>query len=190
MLIEDGSFDRVDFTVKPLEKGEYDNCVFTGCTLSDSDLKDMIFVDCTFDACNLSMAQLSTTTIRDCAFKSCKMLGLHFADCNQFGLSASFEKCNLNLSSFYKTKFKKTLFANCALNEVDFTESDFSGSLFAECDFAKARFENTTIEKADLRTSFNYSIDPERNRIKKAKFSLMGITGLLDKYDIEIDLTK
>jgi fluoroquinolone resistance protein len=187
MLVEDGSFDRIDFTVKPMEKGEYDNCVFAGCNFSDSDLKEMIFVDCTFDTCNLSMAKLRNATIRNCAFKCCKMLGLRFSDCNQFGLSASFEKCNLNLSSFYKTKFKKTLFTHCTLHEVDFTESDFSGSLFTECDFAKAGFENTDIQKADLRTCINYSIDPEKNRIKKAKFSLPGVTGLLDKYDIEID---
>jgi hypothetical protein len=47
-------------------------------------------------------------------------------------------------------------------------------------------FENTLLEKADLRTAFNYSIDPEMNRVKKAKFSIAGVTGLLDKYDIEI----
>lgn len=27
-------------------------------------------------------------------------------------------------------------------------------------------FENTILEKADFRTSFNYSIDPEKDRIK------------------------
>jgi len=32
----------------------------------------------------------------------------------------------------------------------------------------------------------NYSIDPEKNKIKKARFSTAGIAGLLDKYDIEI----
>ncbi len=42
-------------------------------------------------------------------------------------------------------------------------------------------------EGVDFRTSFNYSIDPQLNRIKKAKFSLPGIAGLLDKYDIVID---
>ena len=33
-------------------------------------------------------------------------------------------------------------------------------------------------------------IDPEINRIKKAKFSLTTISGLLDKYEIEIDGVK
>jgi hypothetical protein len=51
----------------------------------------------------------------------------------------------------------------------------------------KAIFENTTIEKSDFRTSFNYLIDPEKNRIRKARFSITGIAGLLDKYDIDID---
>ena len=55
------------------------------------------------------------------------------------------------------------------------------------CHDTRATFSHTILEKADFRTSFNYSINPEINRIKKAKFSLIGIAGLLDKYDIEID---
>lgn len=43
------------------------------------------------------------------------------------------------------------------------------------------------IEKVDFRTAFNYSMGPEINRIKKAKFSISGISGLLDKYDIDIE---
>jgi len=78
-------------------------------------------------------------------------------------------------------------FRNSNLLEVDFSECDLTGSVFDKCDFIRAAFENSIIEKADFRTSFNYSINPEKNRIKKAIFSLTGITGLLDKYDIEID---
>lgn len=47
--------------------------------------------------------------------------------------------------------------------------------------------ENTILEKSDFQTSYNYSIDPEINRIKKAKFSFQGAVGLLDKYDIEVE---
>lgn len=50
-----------------------------------------------------------------------------------------------------------------------------------------AIFKNTNLESVDFRTSFNYSIDPDLNRIKKAKFSLSGIAGLLNKFDIEIE---
>ena len=115
------------------------------------------------------------------------MLGLHFEDCNEFGLAFSFENCHLKHSSFYKTKIKQTIFKDSQLQETDLTECDLTGATFDNCDLAQVVFDNTVLEKADFRTSFNYSIDPERNRIKKAKFSIIGIAGLLDKYDIEIE---
>ena len=86
-----------------------------------------------------------------------------------------------------KTKIKKTFFKNSQLQEADFTDCDLANSSFENCNLAKARFENTILEKVDFRTSCNYSINPEINRIKKAKFSLTQVAGLLDKYDIEID---
>jgi uncharacterized protein YjbI with pentapeptide repeats len=115
------------------------------------------------------------------------MLGLRFDTCNGFGLSFSFDGCQLNHSSFYKTKIKKTIFKNSHLQESDFSEADLTGAVFDDCNLTQAVFFHTILEKADFRTSYNYSIDPEINRIKKAKFSIWGIPGLLDKYDIEID---
>jgi len=70
---------------------------------------------------------------------------------------------------------------------VDFTESDLTGSFFEDCDLQKAIFLNTNLEKVDFRSSINFSIDPEKNRIRKAKFSRIEIVGLLNKYDIEIE---
>jgi fluoroquinolone resistance protein len=70
---------------------------------------------------------------------------------------------------------------------VDFTNSDLTGLVFENCNLFGAIFENTILEKVDFRTSFNYSINPEINRIKKAKFSMVGIVGLLDKYNILIE---
>ena len=70
---------------------------------------------------------------------------------------------------------------------MDFTESDLTGAIFSNCNLTKSLFDNTILEKADLRTAYNYSIDPENNRVKKAKFSVPGLPGLLDKYDLEIE---
>jgi hypothetical protein len=61
-----------------------------------------------------------------------------------------------------------------------------TSSVFHNCNLLKAAFYNTIIEKADFATSINYSIDPEINRIKKAKFSIFGLPGLLDKHDLII----
>jgi uncharacterized protein YjbI with pentapeptide repeats len=72
------------------------------------------------------------------------------------------------------------------LHETDFTECDLSESVFDNCDLQRAIFFNSVIQEVDFRNAYNYSINPEVNRIKNAKFSLPGVTGLLDNYDIEI----
>ena len=133
------------------------------------------------------MAKLEKTAVKDIQFKECKLLGVHFETCDEFLFAVRFENCLLNLSSFYKRKLKKTKFINCSLHEADFAEADLGSSVFDNCDLANAIFQHTNLEKADFRTSYNYSIDPELNKIKKAKFSIPSVTGLLDKYDIEIE---
>ena len=115
------------------------------------------------------------------------MLGLHFEDCNDLMISFEFIECQLSVCSFFRLKVKKTRFIKSEITEVDFTETDLSNSIFEECDLRHTTFSKTNLEKADFRTSFNYSIDPEHNRIKKAKFSPAGLAGLLEKYDIEIE---
>ena len=72
------------------------------------------------------------------------------------------------------------------MNEVDFTEADLTQAVFANCDLLGAVFEFTNLEKADFSTAINYNIHPEQNQIKKAKFSLPAITGLLQHLDIKI----
>lgn len=181
------TFDKLKFTIKPLAKGEYELCTFKNCDFSNADLSEIKFVDCDFNECNLSLARLTLTAFRDARFLNCKMLGLQFDTCNEFGFAVYFENCNLNNSNFYKTKLKATVFKNVVLQEVDFTESDLAAAVFEDCDLLGATFENTNLEKADFRTSFNFAIDPELNRIKKAKFSQNGLAGLLGRYDIDIE---
>jgi fluoroquinolone resistance protein len=183
---EGSHFDNTDFTVIKLAGGEYENCSFSACNFSNADISGIHFIDCRFNSCNFSLTKLASTVLRDIQFTDCKLLGLHFDHCDSFLFAANFENCNLHLSSFYKLKLKKTLFKKTALHEVDFTEADLSNAVFDHCDLAGSIFENTLLEKANLRTADNYSIDPEKNKIKKAKFSMPGIAGLLHKYDIEI----
>lgn len=180
-------FEKIDFQNNPLAKGEYENCHFQKCDFSNSDLSECRFIDCEFLECNLSMSKLEKTALLNILFKDSKMLGLHFDDCNIFGLSFRFENCILNHSTFYKLKIKNTVFKNVQLRETDLTESDLTSSVFENCDLSGATFDYTILEKVDFRTSYNYSIDPERNRMKKAKFSIDGVSGLLNKYDIVID---
>lgn len=180
--IQDKTFDRND----ALTKGEYESCIFNSCNFAEGDLSGFKFADCTFNNCNFSLAALNNTAFQDITFKDCKMLGLRFDTCDKFGLSFSFDGCQLNHSSFYKTKIKKTVFSNSLLHGADFAEADLTGVVFDNCDLAQAAFDRTTLEQADFRTAYNYSIDPEINRIRKARFSLSGLPGLLSKYNINM----
>ncbi len=84
-------------------------------------------------------------------------------------------------------KIRKTIFKNSQLQEVDFAQADLSQVIFENCNLAQASLDHTRLDKTDFRTAYNYSIDPEINRIKKAKFSVLGLSGLWDKYDLDIE---
>lgn len=68
--------------------------------------------------------------LQEVHFKDCKMLGLRFDNCNSFGLSFSFDGCQLNHTSFYKTKIKSARFNNSQLQGVDFKEADLTNTVF------------------------------------------------------------
>jgi uncharacterized protein YjbI with pentapeptide repeats len=187
IFAENKTYQGADFKESPLPKGEYEHCHFTGCDFAHANLGGLKFLDCKFTGCNLSLATLTKTVFQGVQFKDCKMLGLRFETCNPFGLSFGFENCSLNHSSFYRLKAKQTVFKNCPLQETDFTEADLTGVVFDHCDLDRATFAGTVLEKADFRTAYHYTLDPEANRIRKAKFALPHAVGLLRKYDIQID---
>jgi fluoroquinolone resistance protein len=180
-------YDKQDFSINELPKGDYENCSFINCVFANADLSDVNFSECEFRDCDLSLCNMNNTALRTVIFNGCKLLGIMFDKCNEFLFSVEFENCNLNHSSFYKLRCKKMPFKNCNLLEVDFTECDLSSSTFDHCDLSGAVFRNSILEKVDFRTSHHYSIDPEINRIKKARFSVTGIAGLLDRHDIVIE---
>jgi len=99
----------------------------------------------------------------------------------------SFERCMMRLAVFVGLDLKNTRFSGCDLQEADFTDANLVGALFDDCDLRLAIFFHANLEKADFRTAFNFSIPPESNRLRKAKFSLHGLPGLLDGYGIEIE---
>jgi fluoroquinolone resistance protein len=183
----DKYYEKEDFTVAKLPNGDYENCTFLNCEFSSSDLSKVNFINCIFKHCNLSLAKINQASFRNVAFEHCKLLGLHFENCNDFLFEVNFQNCLLNLSSFFKLKMKKTKFIKCQMNEVDFTNSDLGGAYFDDCDLLNSTFEHTNLEKADLRGAYHFSIDPELNKIAKAKVSQISLAGFLDKYDLIIE---
>ncbi len=174
---------NIDFNKTQIGE-EYEDCIFSNCDFSGMVLNNTNFEDCIFDSCNLSLTKIETS-LRDVHFKECKMTGTNFTKLKSFS-SLSFEKCNLEYATFMRAKLRNTKFTDTTLIEVDFSETDLTMSLLKNCDLSRALFSNTNLEKADLSTSYNFVIDPNNNKIKKAIFSKEGLIGLVLSFGIRI----
>lgn len=186
--IADQIFNGIDYSEEKLNEREYEYCTFRNCLFSKAKIFNSRFLETEFIDCNFSNANLGQSLFQEVIFNNCKMLGLKFDECNQFNFAAIFENCQLNHCSFYQMNLNRTRFAKCQLKEVDFVEANLKNTKINDCDLLDARFENTNLEKADFSNSLNYSIDPELNHVKGAIFSFPEVLGLLDKFDIKINL--
>jgi uncharacterized protein YjbI with pentapeptide repeats len=67
---------------------------------------------------------------------------------------------------------------------IDFMSTDLTEVVFDNCDLYRSEFAKAIANKANFKTSYNYTIDPSKTKIKKAVFSLSELKGLLFKHDI------
>jgi len=183
-IFDDEVFDKVypsgDFS------NEYNGCTFKNCDFSNMSFDNAEFIDCHFHLCNLTMTKMVNTTLSRVKFDSCKLVGVDFSKCSKFMFSVSFENSIMNYSLFSKNDLKNTIFSSCKLNEASFIETNLTAAKFVNCDLDKVIFDRTNLEKADFTTSQNYTINPEINKLKKTKFSMPDVIGLLRNLDIII----
>lgn len=183
----DQTFEGKQYTAQRLPKGEYDHCIFEACDFSEGYLDNTHFTECRFIDCNLSNANIAHSFFREVRFVRCKMLGLQFEACNDLLLSLHFRDCSLDLSSFSKMPLKGTVFEACRFVQTDFIETDLREASFSNCNLDGARFDTCRLQGADFRTAVNFRIDPERNQLKKARFSREGLEGLLLSHEIIVE---
>ncbi len=184
---EDQAYVNVTYSGQKLVQTEFDGCSFLNCDFSEADFSESDFVDCKFENCNFAATKFVGTGMKSVQFTECKLIGINFDSCSDFLFSVNFRKCILDYSSFAEKKMKKTIFLGCSLKEADFSGTDLSSAVFDDCDLYQTVFHRTNLEKADFRTAVNYALDPEQNKIRKARFSYSGIVGLLRKYDIDVE---
>jgi len=79
-------------------------------------------------------------------------------------------------TSFNRSKLRENYFTNTRLRGADFSGADLSGTVFHNCDLCRADFSQ----------AMHYDIDPQTNKIKKARFSLPEAVGLLRGFDITL----
>lgn len=165
---------------------EFDHCVFNQIDFSNQDLSGSKFMDCQFDGCNLALANIQHTAFQNVIFNQTKLSGLQFDTCNPFALSFRFNDCILQHATFFKLTIPKTIFVKSDLTGADFTETNLTESIFDACNLSQAIFEKTKLTRVDFTSAFHFSIDPNKNDIKKAQFSIDGLPGLLEAYNIII----
>lgn len=187
VFINDRVFEKRDFKTNALKIAEYDGCKFVDCNFEEVHLSTFSFTDCIFEDCNLTNVQLNQASFNNVTFINSKLVGVHFYKSGGFTFLVNFIHCQLNLASFYNMNLSGTIFKDCNLQEVDFTDANLTGVNLHHCNLISAIFNDTNLEKADLRTAYNFTIDPELNRLKKAKFSLQNVNGLLEKYEVKIE---
>ncbi|WP_308993733.1 pentapeptide repeat-containing protein [Mariniflexile litorale] len=180
------SFNKIVYAQKETKNREFDTCNFINCDFSNSLFLSCLFTNCVFTSCNLSITKFNHCQLDNITFKECKLLGVNFSSCNDFLFSLKFDACILDCCSFARKKMQKTPFINSSVKDVDFSECDLTHSIFKNADLTNTIFSNTNLKSVNFLTAKNYTIDPERNSISKAKFSLEGVLGLLNKYDIKI----
>jgi fluoroquinolone resistance protein len=166
---------------------QFEDCQFISCDFSYADLSHITFINCVMDTCNLSLIKVTNTGFQNVDFKDCKITGVNFGDISNFSLTVSFTKCLMDYTVWHKKKLKGTVFNECSFEEADFSETDFTNAVFEKCNLNRAIFNRTILKGADLRTAYNFNIDPENNSISKAKFSADALGGLLIKYNLIIE---
>ena len=184
---EDKTFDKLVQPGRAFHGRIFEQCTFTRCDLSKSDFAKSRFIDCTFIGCDLSMIKLRGASLQHVVFKECKLLGVDFSVCSEMLFSPWFEQCILDHSVFAGRRMAKTHFNRCSLKGVDFEQAELNEAVFDTCDLQDAVFDRTQLRTADLTSAFNYRIDPERNDVQGARFSMDGALSLLAKYGIVIE---
>lgn len=163
---------------------DFERCTFTDCDFSACNFTGVAFIDCIFISCNFYEAKINYVAFRGAIFTDCDFNGVNFSMVDPLLFEIEFKDCMLDYAKFYTLKISETIFSNCSMIAVDFMKTDLTGVTFDNCNLHKAVFIDAIANKADFTTSYNFSIDPERNKLKRAIFSTEGLKGLLDKYDL------
>lgn len=165
---------------------EFEECTFRKLELSRTAFTNTNFINCHFEGCNLTRVELKNTKLYDVRFAGCKLAHVDFSFCNAFGFYIGCQDCQLDYTIFIDRKLKKAQFVDCSIKEAQFIKCDLTGTVFKHCNLELARFEGNNLSQADFTSSYNLELNPDDNKVKKARFSLHNLPGLMTKYDLVI----
>jgi fluoroquinolone resistance protein len=180
------TFSKLTLTDETIEGVSFEECKFEGCSFTTCKFISCKFVICKFSGCTLSAITPTNSRFSEVKFSGSKAIGFDWAKAARID-DLQFSDCQINYSNFGFLKTPKIKIINCEAKEVDFLEADMNNGVFTNTDFEKSRFFKTNLSGADFRGARNYFIDVQNNTIKKARFSLPEVLGLLKGLDIIIE---
>jgi fluoroquinolone resistance protein len=175
-----------NYSKQSLEEQVFSECTFQGCDFSEAILRNARFSSCRFVNCNLSLVKLDGCRFHDVEWIDCKIVGAEFFKCEKTFFSVTFKNCLLHYCNFSDMNLKGITFCGSKVKECYFTSTHLSGADFTDVDLSGSIFHNCDLSKADFSTAIQYSIDPQNNKVKKAKFSLPEAISLLHGFEITI----
>jgi len=186
----DQVFKNLDMPGVKVSSTTFLDCTFERCIWVEAIFQSCRFVDCHFRNCDCSLFQVPGSTFSSVRFENTKLLGMNWslADWPEIGIGdpPTINKCSLNHSTFLGVHLGAVKLRRSEAINVDFREAVLSGSDFAFTDLKDSLFQSTDLIGADFRYARNYHIDPSKNKITKAKFSLPEAMALLYSMDIDI----
>lgn len=182
----DQTFDDIVEELSNFTGFAFDDCTFEKCDFLGGCWNNATFTNCQFKLCNLSNLSVSNCKFDAVSFEECKLVGLHFSTCKKLLFSISLNRAQLLLCNFSEMNLLHMSFGASELKECDFFHAKLVGADFSNCNLAGSMFENSNLKSADFRQASNYEIDPSRNQIAKARFSMPEVLSLLAPLGIEI----
>lgn len=184
----DETFTGLHLAHARLTGSTFTDCTFSGCHFMEAVWSDCRFTGCTFRACDLSLVQLPGTGFSATRFEDCRLLGIDWTRAAWpraiSGPPIGFWRSVISHSTFIGLSLPRLSLKDCTALDVDFREADLSRADFGGTDLAQTLFGSTNLAQADLSQARNYQIDPGRNSLKQARFSLPEALSLLYSLDI------
>ncbi len=169
---------------------EFYDCVFIRCSFPQAVISKCKFNKCTFQHCDLSLMKVPETTFTATRFEDSKAIGINWTQADmgtRLGEPIGFFRSSISHCTFMGLALRGIQIQECIAGDVDFRQADLSHANFAGTDLAESLFSETNLTRADLTQARNYSICPNENILKKAKFSLPEAISLLYAMDIVLE---
>ena len=182
----DQVFSNIEFADKKVMSIEFYKCSFENVDFSKTLFNSCRFEECSFLQCNLSLVKVTDTSFIDVEFSNCKMIGIDWTEAIK-PLSFAFDACKLNSSIFIEMDIRNTKMTNCEIHDIDFDSANLTKVQLNNSDLKGCKFLNTDLSFADLSGAINYDINPNRNKLKKTKFTLPEALSLMNYFDVIIE---